>query len=126
MFARKKLVVLIVAAGSALAGALGQAHAEPLKTMDDVGEALQACWSPPTGISGASVTLRFSFKRDGSLIGPPKTTAVNVQGSEQDRKIFVDAATKAVVSCVPLELASSLANGIAGSVYTMEFTSANR
>ncbi|WP_376767755.1 hypothetical protein [Mesorhizobium zhangyense] len=121
-----KMSTVLVAAGSALAGAFGLAHAEPLKTMDDVGSALESCWTPPSGITGASVTLSFSFKRDGSLIGPPKTTAINVQGSEQDRKTFVDAATKAVESCVPLELASTLANGIAGTVYTMEFTSADR
>ena len=126
MFATGKSVVLIVAMGSALAGSLVQIRADPLKTMDDVGSALQSCWKPPSGFVDASVTLSFSLKRDGSLIGPPKAAAISVKGNDQDRKAFVGAAIKAVESCVPLELAPALANGIAGTVYTMEFKSADQ
>ncbi len=99
------------------------AMAEQLTSMNDVGEALQACWTPPSGAENASVTLSFSFKRDGSLIGPPTPTAINFDGDDQARKAFVDAAIAAVQGCVPLDFSPSIADGIAGGVYTMQFTS---
>jgi hypothetical protein len=114
---------LIAAAASAIALTAGQASADPLNTMDDVGAALQACWSPPANTDGSSVTLSFSFKRDGSLIGPPRPTAIEVEGDEKERKAFVDTAIAAIENCLPLEFAPSLMNGIGGNVFTMEFSS---
>ncbi|YBV97862.1 hypothetical protein M1D80_13690 [Phyllobacteriaceae bacterium JZ32] len=99
------------------------AAAEPLKTMDDVGKAIQSCWAAPAGTDGSSVTLSFSFRRDGTLIGRPRTTAVNVKGDDQARKSFVDAAVAAVDRCMPLDFASPLASGIGGQVFTVKFAS---
>ncbi|MCB8828599.1 hypothetical protein LJD47_26665, partial [Escherichia coli] len=56
--------------------------AGPLTTMDDVGKALHACWTAPEGAQKSTVTLRFSFKRDGSLIGPPRTAAIDFPGND--------------------------------------------
>lgn len=111
-----------IAAAFQLASA-APAMAEQLASMNDVGAALQACWTPPAGVENASVTLSFSFKRDGSLIGPPKATAINFDGDDQARKAFVDAAVAAVQGCVPLDFSPAIADGIAGGVYTMQFTS---
>lgn len=117
---------LVFVVGALTVGANGLAHAEQLKTMDDVGSALRACWSPPPEARNSSVTLSFSFKRDGSLIGTPRPTAINVPGDEKAKKAFTDAAVAAIKKCVPLELAPSLAQGIGGGVYTMEFTSSDQ
>jgi hypothetical protein len=98
--------------------------AAPLNTMDDVGKALQACWTAPEGSQKSTVTLRFSFKRDGSLIGQPRTAAVEIQGSDAAaRKSFIDAAVSAVKDCTPLTLSPELAQGIGGQVFTMQFAS---
>ena len=118
-----RLVILPAIAGNFLLATFGQSLAEPLDSMDKVGDALQSCWTPPVDIEDSSVTLSFSFKRDGTLIGPPRPTAIDVKGDEETRKAFVDAATKAVEDCMPLEFAPKLAEGIAGAVYTMEFSS---
>ncbi|PSJ53183.1 hypothetical protein [Kumtagia ephedrae] len=98
-------------------------RAEPLQTMDAVGAALQACWTAPAGAGKSSVTLSFSFKRDGSLMGPPKPTAIAVEGDDNARKAFVGAAIAAVEKCTPLSFSPAIADGIAGGVYTMQFTS---
>lgn len=98
------------------------AVAEPLNTMDDVGQALHACWKAPAGSQKSAVTLRFSFKRDGSLIGPPQTAAVEFQGKDATaRKTFINAAISAVKDCTPLTLSPELAQGIGGQVFTMQF-----
>ncbi|WP_054313629.1 hypothetical protein [Mesorhizobium sp. 1M-11] len=117
-----------IACGIALAALVigqsaGELAAEPLNTMDDVGSALQNCWNPPSGAAKGSVTLQFSFKRDGSLIGLPKATSIRVDGDADQRKQFVQAATDAVQKCVPLALAPKLADGMAGTVFTLQLAS---
>lgn len=102
------------------------AFADPFTTMDQVGAAIMSCWKPPAEVKKSSVTLRFGFKMDGSLLGPPRPTSINVQGDDDVRKDFVSAAISAVESCTPVELAPDLAEGIGGQVFTMEFATPDR
>jgi hypothetical protein len=102
------------------------ADADPLTTMDQVGKAVLACWKPPAGFTASSVTLSFSLKRDGSLIGPPQPTAIDVTGDENAHRQFIAAAMSAVDQCTPVALAPALAQGIGGQVFTMDFTTADR
>jgi hypothetical protein len=118
----KSLAILSLAA-TLLMGACVQASAEQLQTMDDVAAAIQACWTPPPGIPNSWVTLSFSFKRDGSLMGPPKPTATDVKGGDAAKQAFVDAAVQGLQDCVPLDFSPALATGIGGVVYTMRFSS---
>ena len=102
------------------------ANADLLTTMNEVGAAIMLCWKPPSGVEKSTVTLSFSLKRDGSLIGPPRSTFINVAGDEKVRQQFIAAAMDAVDRCTPVELSSALAQGIAGQVFTMEFASSDR
>ncbi|RUW46018.1 hypothetical protein EOA32_32700 [Mesorhizobium sp. M1A.F.Ca.ET.072.01.1.1] len=112
---------------SAIAGALlampFPADAASLNTMNEVGAALQACWTPPAEAGTASVTLSFSFRRDGTLIGPPKPTAIKVNGDDKARQAYVDAATVALRNCLPLSFSPELAKGIPGKIFTLQFNS---
>jgi hypothetical protein len=99
------------------------AGAASLNSMNEVGAALLTCWTPPAGSDNSSVTLSFSFKRDGTLIGPPKATAIHVNGDDKARKAYVDAATKALHDCLPVSFSPSLAQGVAGTVFTLQFNS---
>ncbi|CAN7157393.1 hypothetical protein [Mesorhizobium sp. LjNodule214] len=119
----KRGAALPAIAGAVLIAAGGQSNAASLNTMNDVGTAIQACWTPPADTGNSTVTLSFSFKRDGTLIGPPKPTAVKVAGDEKARKAFVDAATAALRNCLPLSFSPALAKGIAGNVFTLQFKS---
>ncbi|WP_244846162.1 hypothetical protein [Mesorhizobium sp. L-8-3] len=101
-------------------------HAEPLTTMDEVGAAIMSCWNPPTGVEKSAVTLSFSLKSDGSLVGPPQSTSIDVAGDETVRQQFVAAAMDAVDRCTPVELSPGLAQGIGGNPFTMEFTSSDK
>ncbi len=67
----KRTAGLSVIAGSILAGASCQSNAASLNTMDDLGAAIHACWTPPANAGNSTVTLSFSFKRNGTLIGRP-------------------------------------------------------
>ncbi|UVC13369.1 hypothetical protein [Mesorhizobium onobrychidis] len=101
-------------------------HADPLTTMDEVGAAVMSCWKPPSGAKNSTVRLSFSLKSDGSLIGPPEATFINVAGDEKARQQFVAAAMDAVDRCTPVELSPLLAQGIGGQPFTMDFASADR
>lgn len=118
-----KGVAKLVIAGAISAGVVYPSYAATLNTMDDVGVAIQACWTPPADAGNSTVTLSFSFKRDGSLIGPPRPTAVKVAGDDKARKAFIEAAIAAVKSCTPLSLSPTLAKGIGGNVFTMQLVS---
>ncbi|TDQ16733.1 hypothetical protein [Phyllobacterium brassicacearum] len=96
-------------------------EAQALNTMDDVGRVIESCWNAPSESKG-TVTLSFSFKRDGSLIGPPRPTSIAVEGDEKARKEFIASAIDALSNCMPLTFSSGLAEGIAGQVFTMPFS----
>jgi hypothetical protein len=101
-------------------------QAQTLSGMDEVGAAIIACWKAPTGVKKSAVTLRFGFKHDGSLLGQPRATSINVTGDATTRKQFVAAAIDAVVGCTPVKLSPTLAKGIGGQVFTMEFATPDR
>lgn len=109
--------------GRGIGSATCQSNAASLNTMDDVGAAIQACWTPPADAGNSTVTLSFSFKRNGTLIGPPRPAAINVTGDAKARQSFVDAAIAAVEDCLPLSFSPALAQGIAGNVFTLQFSS---
>ncbi|TGQ45735.1 MULTISPECIES: hypothetical protein [unclassified Mesorhizobium] len=119
----KSAAGLLAIAGALLAGATCQSNGATLNTMDEVGAAIEACWNPPADAGNATVTLSFSFKRDGTLIGPPKPTAIKVAGDAKARQAYVDAATKALQRCLPLSFSPTLAKGVAGNVFTLQFRS---
>ncbi|MCZ4090221.1 hypothetical protein [Sinorhizobium psoraleae] len=111
-------------AGALLLSAADQVRAEPLNSVEDLGAALSKCWTPPAGIKNSFVTLRFSFRGNGTLMGPPQPTAINVTGDATQRKAFVAAATDALQGCTPLEFSKTLADEIAGNVFTLQYRSA--
>src|SRR6202521_4691018 len=48
-----------------------------LDTIGDLFSALRSCWSPPpaeTAHAGMQMSVRFSFKRSGEMIGAPRIT----------------------------------------------------
>ncbi|TKT74706.1 hypothetical protein [Aquamicrobium sp. LC103] len=99
--------------------------ADPLKNMGEVGDAIRTCWKAPADPKGASVTLSFSLRRDGSLIGQPRPTSIDVPGNDEEKRKFVDAAVAALRDCTPLEFAPDFAEGVGGQVFTMQFAAPN-
>jgi hypothetical protein len=122
----KCMAAMLMIAGEMLAGTVLPSRAATLNTMDDVGAAIEACWTPPADAGNSTVTLSFSFKRDGSLIGSPRPTAVQVAGDDKAHKAFIEAAVAAVRNCTPLTLSPTLAQGIGGNVFTLQLVSPKR
>jgi hypothetical protein len=96
------------------------ADAAPLESVSEIGPALLKCWRPPTAPDGSAVTLRFSFRRDGSLVSA-RVTYVGVAGAQELQREFANSAVKALGECSPLELSPRFAATIGGKVYVMQF-----
>lgn len=118
--------ILAILVGTAVVAFAAGAHSETLGTMDRVESKIMGCWTPPVGSGGSSVTLRFSFKRDGTLFGDPQPTSVNVSGDSKTRRKFVAAAIDALKTCGPLQFSDTLAKGIGGTVFTLIFEGADK
>lgn len=119
-----KTVIGLAVAGAFLVAATNPLRAEPLRSVEEVSDALGKCWTPPAGVTDSFVTLKFAFRGNGTLMGPPQPTASRVSGGSEERKAFVTAATAALQGCVPLEFSKDLADAIAGTVFTLQFYSA--
>ncbi|OAP40987.1 hypothetical protein AU381_03625 [Sinorhizobium glycinis] len=120
-----KVAVGLAAVSLFFATATDPLRAEPLMTVNDVSDALSKCWTPPADSKDSFVTLKFAFRGNGTLMGPPQPTAIRVTGDADQRKAFVAAATAALENCMPLEFSKELADEIAGTVFTLQFYSAD-
>ncbi|WP_026186530.1 hypothetical protein [Ensifer sp. BR816] len=118
-----KLAIGLAAASLFVAIAADPLRAEPLGSIEEVSDALGKCWTPPAGFTDSFVTLKFGFRGNGTLMGPPQPTAIRVTGDADQRKAFVAAATEALQNCMPLEFSKELADEIAGNVFTLQFNS---
>ncbi len=98
------------------------ASAEPrIGTLRELGPALTRCWRAPAGSEGSEITLRFSLRRDGSLIGQPRITYSKLEGHPTDQRAFVAAALGALAQCLPVPLSEGLGGTIAGRPLTIRF-----
>jgi hypothetical protein len=93
---------------------------KPDHDLDNIGDlfaALRSCWTPPPAESakeGMQMTVRFSFKRSGDLIGPPRLTFAT-QGAPADvRNTYLKAIDDSIDACVPLRFTSALGQAVAG------------
>ena len=101
----------------------GRALAETVKVerIRDVWPALSRCWTPPTGSDGMQLTVRFSVKRTGELIGAPRVTYSRLRGSAEEQRLFRDSVLAAVQSCTPLPLSQAFGEVMAGKPLSVRF-----
>lgn len=88
-----------------------------LNTIDDLFTALRACWTPPSSneaSEGTEMSVKFSLKRDGRLIGPPRMTYVTDGVSAHTRDVYFNSIAASLDGCVPFALTKGLGNAIAG------------
>jgi ABC-type sugar transport system substrate-binding protein len=121
----KRLVIGLAAAFLVLTPAAAQQPpARPqINTLREMGEALWSCWSPPPDTQNFQVTIRFSFKRDGQVLGKPRITYSTFNGDVSEQRIIMSKILDSLDECTPLNVTSELGGAIAGRIFTMTFTS---
>jgi len=88
-----------------------------LNTIGDLFASLRACWQPPqlaAAREGTQMSMRFSFNRGGSLIGPPRLTYVTKDTPPDARQLYRDSIDAAFKRCAPLHFTKGLGGAIAG------------
>ena len=58
--------------------------------------------------NGVDLTLRFSFKRDGSLNGEPKVSYFNLRGDTEAERRNAEAVSQALDHCLPVSISDAL------------------
>lgn len=95
---------------------------EPVDTLRETGEALYACWEPPAGSEGMEITLLFSLRRDGTLIGRPRATWSKLSGNSSQQRTFVASVLTALDRALPLPLTDGMGGAVAGRPLTLRFS----
>lgn len=88
-----------------------------LNTIGDLFAALRSCWMPPPkneAQAGMQISVKFSFKRDGGLIGRPQLTYFTPGVSGKTREAYRGAIDTSLESCAPFSLTKGLGGAIAG------------
>lgn len=87
-----------------------------LDTIADLFAALRSCWSPPSdnARAGMQVSVRFSFNRDGGLIGPPRLTYATSDVPAETRATYLNAINSSLKACLPLKFTGGLGGALAG------------
>ena len=88
-----------------------------LDTIGDLLAALRSCWTPPPADSaqqGMQMSVRFSFKRSGEMIGAPRLTYATEGVSADTRATYLKAINSSLDACVPLKFTGGLGGALAG------------
>jgi hypothetical protein len=88
-----------------------------LDTIGDLFAALRSCWSPPPADSareGMQMSVRFSFKRSGEIIGTPRLTYATAGVPAETRAAYLKAINASLNACLPLKFTGGLGGALAG------------
>ena len=103
-----------------------RAGAEEAKvdTLQQMFARLGSCWKPPAlaqNDPGMQITVSFSFKRNGEILGKPRITYESEYASDDDRLIYRTAVAEALQRCTPMPLTDGLGNAVAGRPLRIRF-----
>ena len=100
----------LLVAGSAPANAQTPAA----NTLPELFAELRACFGASRGSYGSDVTIVFSLRRDGSMIGRPKISHAQLPGDLAAQRHFVASIASALAKCLPVPITDALGGAIAG------------
>ena len=112
-------------AALALCAATVPSRAAPANTLKDMFGQLGGCLSREAGADagggGAEMTLRFSLRRDGALLGRPHITYSRLPKDEADKRHVVENIAAAMDRCLPVKITNGLGGAIAGRIMSYRF-----
>jgi hypothetical protein len=88
-----------------------------LDTIGDLFAELRSCWSPPppdSARAGMQMSVRFSFKRSGEIIGVPRMTYATAGASAEARAAYLKAINTSLDACIPMKFTGGLGGALAG------------
>jgi hypothetical protein len=97
---------------------------DQLTRLDQVPGAIARCMRAPEGLKlleHMSITARFSLKKDGTLVGPPRITFVTLPPDTRARQLLTEATLDAFARCTPVNMSPSLGAAAAGKPFNVLF-----
>ena len=88
-----------------------------LDTIGDLFAELRSCWSPPPpdlARAGMQMSVRFSFNKFGTMIGPPRLTYATSGVPADTRDTYLKAINTSLDACLPLKITDGLGGALAG------------
>ena len=88
-----------------------------LDTIGDLFAALRSCWTPPPADAareGMQMSVRFSFKRSGEMIGHAAPDVFHGGVPADTRATYLKAINASLNACVPLKFTGGLGGALAG------------
>jgi hypothetical protein len=88
-----------------------------LASIGDLFAELRSCWSPPppeTARAGMQMSVRFSFKKSGEMIGPPRLTFATSGVPADVRQTYLKAINASLDACIPMKFTDGLGGAVAG------------
>ena len=88
-----------------------------LNTIGDLFAELRSCWTPPPADNareGMQMSVRFSFKRSGEMIGEPRLTFSTSGVPADTRATYLKAINSSLNACLPLKFTDGLGGALAG------------
>lgn len=95
-----------------------------LDTIGDLFAELRSCWSPPppdVAHQGMQMSVRFSFRKSGEMIGPPRVTFATAGVPADTRDTYLKAINASLNSCIPLKFTDGLGGALAGRPIAIRF-----
>lgn len=100
-------------------------RSRPVDLPGDIGRAIASCWHAPH--EGDQITLKLSFRRDGSVFGRPRITFGRAASGGPDGGAELATSIYAALSaCTPLPFTARLGAAIAGRVLLLRFVAPRR
>jgi hypothetical protein len=94
----------------------------PVDKLYDLGPLLSKCLEMPPDDEarpGMRVTLKLAFKRNGELLADPRFTYTTHEASDEEKKVYHEAALDMLKRCTPLPITAGLGSAIAGRPFVV-------
>ena len=117
----RSVLRVIAAIGCALAASPASASNAPANTLRELFAELNRCLVTPKGRVGSELTIAFSLRRDGALLGKPKISFAKLPGDVSEQRDFAEGVEAAFNKCLPVAITDGLGGAIAGRPLSMRF-----
>jgi hypothetical protein len=95
-----------------------------VNTIRDLFSTLRGCWVPPPkdeARHGMQYAVRFSFRRDGQIIGKPRMTYASPDAPRELRDTYRNAIDGALERCTPVHFTAGMGGAVAGRPIAIRF-----
>jgi hypothetical protein len=99
----------------------GVAGGQPANSLRELSIELQKCLVAPEGVAGSELTIVFSLRRDGALLGRPRISFSKLFGDAAEQRKFGEGVAAALNQCLPLPITDALGGAIAGRPMSIRF-----